>query len=205
MEHFYPYYITFWVTACLVAGILYFRERDAYAISRRAYWKSIAVPWKLVTFFLSATILTVIAPYTGDPTWDYPDSIVMSLLCYATAPWTVGVAYKVVMRQLPCRQAYVAGCTWMFSVSWIFDTYILIRDGHYTQLWWPNIFASSALYICAGLLWNLDWKPDRGTIFGFMEPDWPAVHSTGPVFHKIAWMALFFMLAVSLMILPFLW
>jgi len=59
----------------------------------------------------------------------------------------------------------------MFSASWFYDTYILIRDGEYTPLWLPNIFASSSLYALAGLLWNLDWKPNRGTIFAFMEAD----------------------------------
>ena len=203
MDHFYPVYMVLWIAACVVAGFLYVRDREAYVISHRAYWRYLAVPWKLATFLISATGLTVIAPYTGDPTWDHVDSIVMSILCYATAPWTVGAIYKAIRRELPLRQAYVAACVWMFSVSWFYDTYILMRDGEYSPLWFPNIFASSVLYLCAGLLWNLDWKAGRGTIFGFMESDWPST-AAGPVFHKIMWVGLIFMVIVGLMILPFL-
>jgi hypothetical protein len=49
--------------------------------------------WKIVTFIISAIGLTVIAPYTGDPTWDYVDAAFMSILTYTTAPWVVGTIY----------------------------------------------------------------------------------------------------------------
>ncbi len=64
--------------------------------------------------------------------------------------------------------------------------------------------ASSVLYILAGMLWNLEWRPARGVTLGFMEEDWPEpVHAGG--FAKLVWFALPIMLLVSALIVPFLW
>jgi hypothetical protein len=93
---------------------------------------------------------------------------------------------------------------WMFSASWSYDLYILIRDGSYPTTWLPNIFASSALYILAGLLWNLEYRQGRGTIFSFMEADWPSPVNN-VVFPKILWFALPIMALVTALILGFFW
>jgi len=97
----------------------------------------------------------------------------------------------------------VAICIWMFSASWSYDLYLILRDGAYPDTWFPNIFASSVLYVSAGLLWNLEWKEGRGVIFGFMEPSWPEV-ADNRVFRKIVWFALPFMALAAAMIIAFL-
>ncbi len=201
---FFTIYITFWATACLIAAVVYIRDRQSYALSHSDYWHFLFKPWKVITFLIAATGLTVIAPYTGDPTWDYFDALFMSLLTFFTAPWATGVLYKVAKRELALKQAFVAGCIWMFSASWSYDLYLLIRDGCYPVTWFSNIFASSALYISAGLLWNLDWRKERGVIFSFMEADWP-VMSSFSVLPKILWFALPLMILVTLFILLFFW
>ncbi len=66
---------------------------------------------------VATTGITLIAPYTGDPTWDYVDALFMSVLAFTTAPWTVGALYRVVQRKLPAQQGFVAFCVWMFSAS----------------------------------------------------------------------------------------
>jgi hypothetical protein len=203
MDQMYPYYIALWTSACVVAILLYVCEREAYAISHKEYRHFIFARWKVVTFIIAAAGMTVIAPYTGDVTRDYWDALIMSVLTFFTAPWCVGVVYRSIRRQVPLRQLYVAFCIWMFTVSWFYDTYILIRDGHYPATWLSNIFISSGLYVFAGLFWNLDWVPDRGTIFAFMGKDWPPCQ-VQPVFHRIIWFAIVFMALVALMILPFL-
>jgi len=204
MRMFFTIYITFWATACLIAAVVYIRDRQSYALSHSDYWHFLFKPWKVITFLIAATGLTVIAPYTGDPTWDYFDALFMSLLTFFTAPWATGVLYKVAKRELALKQAFVAGCIWMFSASWSYDLYLLIRDGCYPVTWFSNIFASSALYMSAGLLWNLDWRKERGVIFSFMEADWP-VMSSFSVLPKILWFALPLMILVTLFILLFFW
>ena len=191
-----------WSGACLIALVIYLNDIRAFAISHGGYWRFLAEPWKLITFALAASGTILVAPYTGDPTWDYVDAFFMCVLAFATAPWAVGVLYLVSRRDLPLKQDYVAACLWMFSASWSYDLYILLRDGFYPPTWWPNIFLSSLLYACAGLLWNLEWRPGRGVIFAFMREGWPspAGHSR---FTKIVWIALPFMLIAAMAILYF--
>lgn len=202
MNVFFYIYISAWGSACIFSLILYLRDKNSYAFSHANYWRFLLMPWKVVTFVIATTALTVIAPYTGDPTWDYFDALFMSLLTFFTAPWAIGVIYKVTKKELPLKHAFVAVCIWMFSASWSYDLYLLIRDGYYPATWLPNIFASSALYVSAGLLWNLDWRKEKGVIFSFMEKDWPipSSHSVSP---KILWFALPLMILVTFLILLF--
>ena len=204
MNIFFSIYIAFWATACLIAAVLYIKDKKTYALSHSNYWHFLFKPWKIITFLIAATGLTVIAPYTGDPTWDYFDAVFMSLLTFFSAPWAIGALYKVVKKELPAKQAFVAVCLWMFSASWSYDLYLLIRDGYYPLTWFPNISASSALYVSAGLLWNLDWKKETGVILSFMEPGWP-VPSSQTVLPKILWFALPLMILVAFLILLFFW
>ena len=139
----------------------------------------------------------------GRPNLGLFDALFMSVLAFTTAPWVMGVIYKAIRRELSAVQVYVAICVWMFSASWSYDLYLLIRDGSYPITWSANLFASSLLYICAGLFWNLEWRPGRGVIFSFMENDWPCL-PLDQVFRKIFAYALLFMILVSGMILPFL-
>jgi hypothetical protein len=189
--------------ACGLALSLYLSDRGSFAFSHRNYWRFLFAPWKVIVFSVAGAGLTVIAPYTGDPTWDYFDASVMSVLCFFTAPWAVGVIYKTAKRELPLKQTFVAVCMWMFTVSLFYEIYLLVRDGAYNPLWISNIFASSSLYALAGLLANLHWTPDRGTIFAFMEEDWPST-AVPPIFGKILWLALILMALAALLILPFL-
>ena len=203
MTTFFIVYMLGWSLACLLAIFLMLRYRHIIGLFQSTYWRFLFQDWKIVTFLISAIGLTVIAPYTGDPTWDYVDASFMSILTFATAPWVVGTIYLALRGKATLVQVYVAICIWMFSASWSYDLYLVIRDGYYPITWLPNIFASSVLYISAGLLWNLEWKEGRGVIFGFMEPGWPEVTDTRQ-FRKILWFALPFMILAAAMIVPFL-
>ncbi len=204
MSRYYPFYVAAWALACVVALVLLAAGRGSFALVRRDYWRFLAKPWKIGTFLTATGGLTAIAPYTGDPTWDYVDSIVMSVLTYLTAPWAVGAMYKVARRRLAPSQGYVAACVWMFTASWFYDLYILLRDGIYPGTWASNIVLSSILYAAAGMMWNLDWREGRGVFLAFVEEDWPSPNAT-PVFDKIFWWALPLMALAAAMMVPFLW
>jgi len=203
MTTFFIYYMLGWSFACLAAIYLLFRHRSVIGLFQLRYWRFLFKHWKIVTFLIAATALAVIAPYTDDHTWDYFDASFMSILTFATAPWAVGVLYRAMRRRATVAEAYVAICIWMFSASWSYDLYLVLRDGFYPDTWLPNIFASSVLYVSGGLLWNLEWKEGRGVIFAFMEPSWPEVADTR-VFSKILWFALPFMVLAAAMIAAFL-
>ncbi len=197
-------YIACWVTACLAAGAELALKRRSYALFTRAYWRFVARGWKVATFAVALAFFVVAAPHTGDPTWDWIDASFMSVLTFATAPWSVGVMVRGVRRKLPRRQMFVAGCVWMFSASWSYDLYILLRDGFYPPTWSSNIVASSVLYACAGMMWSLELRPGRGLTFAFLEPEWFETHAGGSSFRVIAF-ALVFMALVAAMMLPFVW
>lgn len=174
MDTFFKVYIAFWAAACLAALALFLRRRSAFAIAQRRYWQFLGEPWKVASFLAGTALITLVAPYTGDPTWDYVDGFFMSVLCYTNAPWVVATLYFAARRQARADEVYVAVCAWLFSASWSYDIYLVWRDGDYPATWFPNLFASSVIYLCAGLFWNLEYAPGRGVIFSFMRSDWPS-------------------------------
>ena len=203
LSTFHTAYLAAWLLASLVAVALLIRNRRRYVVFTTAYRRFLFQPWKVATFLIAGVSMTVMAPYTGDPTWDYVDAAFMSVLTFLTASWTVGVLYRAVKMRTSIGETYTAICVWMFSASWSYDLYILLKFGDYPITWASNIFASSVLYLAAGLLWSLDYKEGRGVIFGFMDDDWPNT-SSKPGFRKVLWFAIPFMVIAAGMILPFL-
>ena len=174
MDAMFKSYVAGWSFACLAALIAFLWQPAAFSIARRNYWRFLTEPWKVVTFCAGAALIVFVAPYTGDPTWDCVDGFFMSVLCYATAPWVVAVLFFAAQRHAGLVEVYVALCAWLFSASWSYDIYLVWRDGEYPLTWLPNLFASSFIYLCAGLFWNLEWMHGRGVIFSFMRDGWPS-------------------------------
>jgi hypothetical protein len=199
---FYKAYIICWIAACFVALFLAIKDRDTIPLARAEYWRFIFRPWRLMTYAIACFGMVVIAPYTGDPTWDYYDAFFMSTLTYFTSPWVIGALYNAGKGRLKPAHTFIAICIWMFSVSWSYDLYHVFRYGRYPETWFSNIFASSVLYISAGLFWSLDWIEGRGVTFVFLENNWPYCMSESP-FSKVVWYALLFMTLVSFLILYF--
>ena len=196
-------YMATWSMACVVAAILIYARRREIALFDRAYWLMLLQGWKIISFVIAWVTFTVMAPYTGDPTWDYVDASFMSILTYVTAPWVVGILFRTFRYQRNWGILYAAVCVWLFSSSWSYDGYLVLRDGAYPFTWLPNIFASSVLYLSAGLLWNLEWRDGRGVHFGFTETDWPRRPDV-PSFTKIIWYALPFIILAAAVMIPFL-
>jgi hypothetical protein len=202
MDPFFKIYIATWATACLLALALFARAHSKFRIGQPAYWRFLAEPWKLVTFLVSGGLVTFIAPYTGDPTWDRIDGFFMSVFCFASAPWVVAVIYEYVQRKASLAELYVAVIAWLFSASWSYDIYLVWRDGDYPITWAPNIVASSVIYLSAGLFWNLEWHAGRGVIFSFMRDGWPSRPATSAPW-RFALPALVFAMPVIAAILMF--
>jgi len=202
-------YLALWASACLVAVFVAARRGGSFAIARRAYWIGLSRPWKLVLFGLAFAGMVLVAPYSGDPTWDHWDGGFMAVLTYATAPWTLGVVVRSLLPSLrerrPSRaELYVAACVWLFSASFSYDLYILLRDHTYPRSWWSNMMASSGLYAAGGAMWSLRGERKARTTFAFLRPDWPASLADGDA--RGLWpYALLFMGLVVALLSPFLW
>jgi hypothetical protein len=204
MESFFKVYIAAWSAACLLALLLCLRRGAAFAISRRAYWHFLAEPWKLAAFVAGAALITLVAPYTGDPTWDRVDGFFMSVFCYTTAPWLVATLYFAARGRARRDEVYVAVVAWLFSASWSYDIYLVWRDGDYPLTWSANLFASSVIYLAAGLFWNLEHRPGRGVIFSFMADGWPSRPQQAAPW-RIAFYATVFALPAVAAVLMYLW
>ena len=197
MEPFFKVYIALWAGACLAALGLFLRQPGAFAISRRAYWHFLGEPWKLATFAAGGGLITLVAPYTGDPTWDRVDGFFMSVFCFATAPWVVATLFFAARRRATAAELYVMLCTWLFSASWSYDIYLVWRDGEYPSTWFANLFASSVIYLAAGLFWNLEWQRGRGVIFSFMRDGWPSRPAETAFLRLLGYAAIFAMPAIA--------
>lgn len=182
--HFAKLYVALCAAALAYAVAVAASRRRTLALVQPRYWRWLLVPWKLASFAVAAAGLTWMAPYTHDPNWDRPISIVMSLLTFATAPFAVAALWR-------RRDVLVAACAWLLSASWSFDWYWLARRGWYPDGWASNLVASSALYLTAGMLWNLDFRPGRGVRFAFRDDDWPAARASS--FREVAAPALVLM------------
>ena len=203
MTAFFYTYIAVWASACVIAAVLMVLNYKTIILLQKEYLDFLITRWKFITFSIALSAFVVLAPYTGDPTWDYYDAAFMSILTYLTAPWTVGTLFRFVKRQEKFKFAYIAVCTWLFSASWSYDIYLVIRDGYYPVTWSSNILASSVLYLSAGLFWNLEYREGRGVLFGFMENDWPSA-GQGNNFNRILLYALPFMIIAAAIFIPFL-
>jgi hypothetical protein len=195
-------YLTAWSLACVGAAVVALRGRSRLGLFSPGYAALLAVRWKLATFAVAAAGMVLIAPFTGDPTWDGWDAGFMALLTYLTAPWSVGTLFLALRRKASVAEAYLAACLWMFSASWSYDLYMVLRTGSYPGTWLTNIGLSSILYFCAGMMWNLEVRPGRGMTFGFLEPGWPAA-PVDPGFRRLLPIATPIMLLVAAMILAF--
>ena len=197
MEPALQAYVAAWSVACIAAIALYLRRPSAFAISRRAYWQFLGEPWKLAAFAAGAALITLVAPYTGDPTWDHVDGFFMSVLCFTTAPWVVGTLFLAAQRKATPGEVYVSVCAWLFSASWSYDAYLLWRDGEYPITWFANLFASSVIYLSAGLFWNLEYVAGRGVIFSFMREGWPSRPQAAPVWRFAIYALIFALTAIA--------
>jgi hypothetical protein len=113
------YYITTYPTFTLLALGLLFVYRNRLMLMRREYWRWLLKNWKIVTFILAAVILSSIALISGYPTWDIPETIVICGLTFLTAPWAVGVVYRVIVGyERAWREVYIAIILWLFASSW---------------------------------------------------------------------------------------
>ena len=106
-------------------------------------------PWKLATLAFGVSLLVAGSFYHEAPDWDVPISLMMALLAYLTAPWSLRVLLERRWRLLPAALFAtwftVDGCYWIY---WEFKNPValdLMRSA--------NFPASLALYACCAVGW----------------------------------------------------
>lgn len=177
---FFLGYMAIWISFCLSGLLVLWIERKYLFYKWRDYYAFLCIPWKLSIFVPAFLFVSFAGSYTNDETWDVVSGSGMSLLTFATAPWSVGLIYQVFNGKRPLRYLIIALALLFFSSSWFYDAYLLWRDGSYTRRWFGNLTLSPIIYLAAGLLWNLEAKSrpnytDRQHVyFSFVRNDWPS-------------------------------
>jgi hypothetical protein len=179
LSSFFVIYLTCWISFCIIALCILCIERKRLARELRIYFGFLCMPWKLWIFAPAFLFVSFAGPYTNDETWDFVTGSGMSILTYITAPWSVGLIYQVAVGKRPLRYLVVAIALLLFSSSWFYDAYLVWRDQAYTHRWAGNLMLSPIIYVAAGLLWNLEAKPQMSFSdrfdwrFSFVRSDWP--------------------------------
>ena len=106
-------------------------------------------PWKLVTLAVGIALLILGSFYYDAPDWDIPISLIMAILAYLTAPWSLRVVlerrWKLWPAMLFATWFTVDGSYWLY---WHFKNALALE-----QMREANFFASLALYGICGVIW----------------------------------------------------
>jgi hypothetical protein len=158
------------LTICAVASAL---SEPQVRSELGTYLKFIVVPWKVAAFIPAAGFVTFAGRFAYDETWDVVSGGGMSLLTFLTAPWAVGLFYRCGKRIRPRHHEFYALIACLFSASWFYDGWLLVRDGAYPESWLPNLGISPALYLLGGAFWSLELDQRGRPTFGFLRQNWP--------------------------------
>jgi hypothetical protein len=156
----------------IVAASVLVRRRASFVPGAAGYRAQLLDRAWLSLFAVALGAFVFLAPLTGDPTWDAIDATFMSIGCYALSPWTCGVLFRA--RERSWAELVVALVLSLFVISWSYDLYLVARDGVFPFTSGANLAASSILYVGGGLFFSLGEHEERGLIFVFMDPRWPA-------------------------------
>lgn len=104
-------------------------------------------PWKLVTLALGINVLIYGAKMEQSPDWDIGISVLMAVLTYLTAPWSLRVLLERRWKWIPLA-AFWAWLT-VDGVYWLWNFHLADIDG------WRevNAPASLSLYGICAVLW----------------------------------------------------
>lgn len=108
-----------------------------------------ARPWKLLTLSLGIAFLILGSWYFEAPDWDIPISLIMAILAYFTAPWSLRVILERRWRLWPAMLIAtwftVDGSYWLY---WQFKNPVALE-----MMREANFFASLSLYGMCGVVW----------------------------------------------------
>lgn len=106
-------------------------------------------PWKLFSLAVGIALLIAGAFYFDAPDWDVPVSLIMALLAYLTAPWSMRVILERQWKNWPAMLL----ATW-FTVDGSYWLYWRFMDPVALDLMREaNFPASLSLYWICGVIW----------------------------------------------------
>ena len=122
------------------------------------YWIELLRPWKFGSFLMGTAFFVWGAYYWAVPTWDVRVSVLMSVLCYALAPWSVERVVASVQRRsnTPWWDTAAGAAVIYFVASGSYEIYNTLRMGQHPVTYWYNLGFSVPVTIMAGLIWRYE-------------------------------------------------
>jgi hypothetical protein len=127
--------------------------------SLKIYTRELFRPWKIVTFSIALGYYIWGAYRYKCPTWDVPVSIIMSVLTYLFAPWTVKSIYYLIQRRPKYWIPKLIICAIVIyaCASGSYELYNWWHLGyHPPPTYWVNLYYSSLIFFAAGMLWRFE-------------------------------------------------
>lgn len=126
-------------------------------ISLKEYLLELLRPWKLVSLSIGMGYYIWGAIHYGCPTWDIPVSVIMSILTYIFAPWTVSSIYYLLSNRPPKWFLGVSICMCVIyaCASGSYELYNYWHLGYWPPpTYWVNLYYSSLMFFGAGMVWK---------------------------------------------------
>lgn len=110
-------------------------------------------PWKIFIFVIGMSWLFYGALNWNYPDWDIGVSIIMGLLAYMFAPWSVSTFMKAIKYRHKAWILAIVLClfSWLFVVD--FSYFLWHTYAGNTMIRYENFLVSSFLYLIAGFTW----------------------------------------------------
>lgn len=167
-------YFISWIILTLIWVFLLIKNRKNILLFKREYMSFVLIRWKVIIFVIATLLLCYVADLWLDPTWDIPETLVMSFLTYYTAPYSVWIIYRYVKwLNNNLYEFYIAIILLFFSSAWFYDVYTLFfLLWEYPIMAFSNLALSPPFYILAWMLWNLNYNKNKWVYMAFSEESW---------------------------------
>lgn len=174
MSIFIKLYLIIWIILTVIWIILLIKNRKTILLFKGEYGLFLMKKWKIILFLVATFLLSYISTLWYDPTWDIPETIIMSVLTYYTAPYSVGVIYRYFSGLYKNgSELYIAFILILFSSAWFYDIYAMIfLVWTYPLTAFSNLWLSPFFYIFAWMMWSLDYKKELWVIFVYKYKEW---------------------------------
>jgi hypothetical protein len=167
-------YIFFWLVSTLIWVILLIKERKNIILLKKDYVLFLFKKWKVTTFLIATISLNYISTLWYDPTWDIPETIIMSILTFYFSPYSAWIFYRYYKWINKSKiELFISIILMFFSSCWFYDVYVMIfLLWYYPETAFVNISLSPYFYIFAWIMWNLDYSKKDWVIFIFTKKEW---------------------------------